>query len=150
MPAPQPIRAAPDDARPGQAGSAASVNPTPSMCWAALVFRASRWPAGGMVAEGVSPVPSSAHLLKCPRCSLPLAPGASCRGCGLAPSVDGVMDFVAGSRTTKLDDLDYDAFYDVSPERADRDFATVKRLLGERLLGERLLGERLLGERLLG
>jgi SAM-dependent methyltransferase len=43
------------------------------------------------------------------------------------------MDFVAGSRTTKLDDLDYDAFYGVSPERADRDFATVKRLLGERL-----------------
>ncbi len=78
-------------------------------------------------------MPTSAHLLKCPRCSSPLAPGASCRGCGLAPSVDGVMDFVAGSLTTKLDDLDYDAFYDVSPERADRDFATVKRLRGERL-----------------
>ena len=72
----------------------------------------------------------SAHLLKCPRCSLPLAPGASCRGCGLAPSVDGVMDFVAGSRTTQLDDLDYDAFYDVSPERADRVLRTLEQYPG--------------------
>jgi SAM-dependent methyltransferase len=61
-----------------------------------------------------------AELLQCPHCAAKLSIAADaliCSRCGdRVPIEDGIIDVVRGSLRTKLDDLDYDAFYRVNKD----------------------------------
>ena len=61
-----------------------------------------------------------AEILQCPHCAAKLSVAADalvCSRCGdRVPVEDGIIDFVRGSSRTKLDDLDYDAFYRVNKD----------------------------------
>ena len=70
-------------------------------------------------------------FLQCPLCGGGLAKAVdsvACRRCrGVVQAPDGIVDFVAGSSSTTLDDLDYDAFYSIS-ESASRTLFDIIRL----------------------
>jgi ubiquinone/menaquinone biosynthesis C-methylase UbiE len=61
-----------------------------------------------------------AEVLQCSQCAGKLsvaADGLVCFRCGdRIPVEDGIIDFVRGSSRTKLDDIDYDAFYRVNKD----------------------------------
>jgi ubiquinone/menaquinone biosynthesis C-methylase UbiE len=80
------------------------------------------------------------HLLACPACGSaalenPQAgAGLTCSTCGAThPSVDGIVDFVAGRQRTVLDDMDYDAFYMVDAARGTSAFEILRQETGSLL-----------------
>jgi 2-polyprenyl-3-methyl-5-hydroxy-6-metoxy-1,4-benzoquinol methylase len=62
----------------------------------------------------------NAHdLFRCPQCGAHLSEEAggplTCPNCrAIYPANEGIIDFVAGRATTKLDDIDYDQFYNIT------------------------------------
>ena len=66
-------------------------------------------------------------LLACPACrstSFDFSSArAVCVSCGASyPAIDGIIDFDLGDVATQLDDLDYDAFYQIDESRSRRAF----------------------------
>jgi len=90
--------------------------------------------------------PGGVVLLRCTHCGTSLtakADGAvACTSCDAMFSTDdGVIDFVASTAATALDDIDYDRFYRINLESSRRLYQTVKAAAGP--LWPRHLGDAL-------
>src|ERR1700735_5124330 len=75
-------------------------------------------------------------FLQCPRCGGGVAKAVdsvACRRCrGVVQAPDGIVDFVAGSSSTTLDDLGYDAFCSISESASRPLFDTTRLAAGPR------------------
>ncbi len=74
-------------------------------------------------------------LLRCPQCGARLLRlpegGIACEACDTAVATsDGIVDFVAGASGTELDNIDYDAFYRISPEAALNLYGVIRASAG--------------------
>ncbi len=89
-------------------------------------------PANPAVAEAVG---IGLSFLKCPRCGESLAVSAAtrieCTVCHAAVATSGgIIDFVAGTSATALDDIDYDQFYAVNLQSSLDQYKLVKTSAG--------------------
>jgi 2-polyprenyl-3-methyl-5-hydroxy-6-metoxy-1,4-benzoquinol methylase len=73
-------------------------------------------------------------LLQCPACGGNLSAGHDavvCHACGAVVAVrDGVLDFVAGTAATQLDDIDYDQFYAIDENHAAMTYDDIRTAAG--------------------
>jgi ubiquinone/menaquinone biosynthesis C-methylase UbiE/predicted RNA-binding Zn-ribbon protein involved in translation (DUF1610 family) len=79
----------------------------------------------------------AATKFQCPACGGALkrtaSDGLDCQSCGHDVAVqDGIVDFVAGSAGTSLDDIDYDAFYGIDAEHSLKLYNVLLRATGPR------------------
>ena len=72
----------------------------------------------------------------CPACGGPLDTGASlplvCQVCGKPVIItEGILNFVAGTARTRLDDIDYDTFYSIDADHSQRLYQSLQRAAGD-------------------
>ncbi len=74
------------------------------------------------------------NLLQCPSCTSALlrhSNGLQCVSCGtIVQTPDNIIDFVAGTVSTQLDDIDYDTFYSINDGHAGTTYATIAATAG--------------------
>ena len=71
-----------------------------------------------------------AGVLGCPRCGGALAAPGGARCAHMVASPEGIVDLTLEDSRTALDDIDYDAVYDVDPERGRGYFTHLRAQLG--------------------
>lgn len=76
--------------------------------------------------------PSAAtSLFRCPACGGPFGADFACENCGnTVVTDDGILDFVAGTSTTKLDDIDYDEVYSIDHDHSAELYQGLQRVAG--------------------